>query len=125
MKSRLFRKAMTSIIGAASALLLGGTILASAAPPQTVYNSPYISWSPDGQAWTLCRGDKNTKHYPYGTMVYTGISSSMPQPGIGEHYYRVPRTGQTPVETSLTDSIPCTWWRTGTTSYGRTGPLLS
>lgn len=99
MKSRLFRKAMTSIIGAASALLLGGTILASAAPPQTVYNSPYISWSPDGQAWTLCRGNK--------------------------HYYRVPRTGQTPVETSLTDSIPCTWWRTGTTSYGRTGPLSS
>lgn len=96
MKGKLLKKIMTSIIGAASALLLGGTILASAAPPQTVYNSPYVSWSPDGQAWTLCRGDRNTKHYPY-TTIYMGISSSMPQPGVVEHYYRVPRTGQAPV----------------------------
>lgn len=97
MKGKLFRNAIIKLIGAASAMVLGGTILASAAPPQTVYNSPYVSWSPDGQAWTLCRGDRNTKHYAFGTTVYTGLSSSLPQPGTGEHYYRTARYGEVPV----------------------------
>ena len=54
---------------------------------KTIYNSPYVSFSPDGKAWTTNSGDRNTVWYEYGRTVYTGIQSTARTPGQGEHTY--------------------------------------
>lgn len=54
---------------------------------KTIYNSPYVSFSPDGKAWTTNSGDRNTVWYEYGRTVYTGIPSTARTPGEGEHTY--------------------------------------
>lgn len=64
---------------------------------KTVYNSPYVSFSPDGQAWTINAGDRNIRWYRKGETVSTGITSSLRPPGEGEHYYSVRASGQAPV----------------------------
>lgn len=80
------------------ALLWPAPLYASAEEPQTVRNSPYVSFSPDGKAWTTNAGDKSYIHYAEGTSESTGIRSSLPSPKRGEHYYRYARTGIVPVE---------------------------
>lgn len=42
---------------------LGTQKAAAAAYQRTVYNSSYVSFSPDGQAWTTNSGDKNIRWY--------------------------------------------------------------
>lgn len=70
---------------------------AFAAPGRTIYNNPNVTFSPDGKAWTTDAGKKNCVWYPQGTTVNTGISSSLPGLGRGEHYYRRERAGSVPV----------------------------
>lgn len=70
---------------------------ASAAGKQTIYNSPYVSFSPDKKAWTTNAGDTNYSWYSYGFTVETGISSSLREPGTGEHFYTYARQGTIPV----------------------------
>ncbi len=77
--------------------LLTDQSAAAAAYHRTVYNSPYVSFSPDGQAWTTNFGDKHIRWYRKGETVSTGITSSLRPPGEGEHYYSVRVTGQAPV----------------------------
>ena len=60
---------------------------AAAAHLQTVYNSPYVSFSPDGQAWTTNADDRNIRWYKEGETVRTGIESALREPEAGEHYY--------------------------------------
>lgn len=60
-----------------AALGLVFSIQAHAAEKQTIYNSPYVSFSPDGQAWTTDSGSGEHTWYPKGERVYTGISSSL------------------------------------------------
>ena len=47
----------------AGLLVLGIALLFSiqseAAAKKTIYNSPYVSFSPDGRAFTTCAGDRN------------------------------------------------------------------
>lgn len=62
-------------------------VSAAAAPQKTVYNSPYVSFSPDGQAWTTNAGDRNIRWYKKGETVRTGIESTLREPEKGEHYY--------------------------------------
>lgn len=70
---------------------------ADAATRQTIYNSPYVSFSPDGKAWTTNAGDSDYEWYPLGTEVNTGIASSLRGLQQGEHYYTAPRQGEVPV----------------------------
>lgn len=73
------RCALYSIMGIALGIVLllpGGHVQAS--EKKTIYNSSYVSFSPDGEAWTTCAGDRNYKWYDENetTTVYTGIKSS-------------------------------------------------
>ena len=72
---------------------------AEAADKKTIYNSPYVSFSPDGKAFTTCAGDQNYTWYAEddSTTVYSGIKSSLRSLRTGEHYYKVARWGEVPV----------------------------
>lgn len=70
---------------------------AEAADKKTIYNSPYVSISPDGEAFTTCAGDQNYTWYDNGTTVNTGIKSSLRSLRTGEHYFKVARWGEVPV----------------------------
>ena len=63
---------------------------------KTIYNSPYVSFSPDRQAFTTCAGDQNYKWYAEddSTTVYTGIESTLRDVETGEHYYDRYRSGE-------------------------------
>ena len=73
---------------------------AEAADKKTIYNSPYVSFSPDGKAFTTCAGDQNYTWYAEddSTTVYTGIKSSLRSLRTGEHYYKVARWGEYPLD---------------------------
>lgn len=79
------------------AVLLAEAVPAAAAPVKTVYDSPYVSFSPDGQAWTTNAGDRDIHWYPKGMTVNTGISSALREPEEGEHCYFRQREGSVPV----------------------------
>lgn len=72
-------------------------IRAEAAKLETIYNSPYVTFSPDGLAWTTNAGDRNYTSYELGTAVTSGISSSLRSVVTGEHYYGYSRSGTVPV----------------------------
>ena len=76
---------------------------AEAADKKTIYNSPYVSFSPDGKAFTTCAGDQNYTWYAKddSTTVYTGIKSSLRSLQTGEHYYQIGRY----------DSVPVGYWK--------------
>lgn len=65
----------------------------------TIRDSPYVSFSPDGQAWTTNAGDTNVEWYAKGGSddVVTGMAGTLRAPRIGEHYYSVRKTGMIPV----------------------------
>ncbi|MCM1188360.1 MAG: InlB B-repeat-containing protein [bacterium] len=69
----------------------------SAKAQDSLLKSPYISFSPDGMAWTTDAGKKDIVWYPNGTAVHTGIKSELAKTGVGEHYYEYERTGNVPV----------------------------
>lgn len=81
---------------AALCVLFLSTFVVSAAE-KTLYTSPYVSFSEDGKAWTTNAGDRNISWYPWGERVNTGLTSSLREPGRGEHYYRAARQGIVPV----------------------------
>lgn len=62
-----------------------------------IYTSPYVSFSPDGRAWTANAGDRNYTWYQTGLEVNTGIPSTLRMTDVGEHYYKTARTGAIPV----------------------------
>ncbi|MCM1112789.1 MAG: InlB B-repeat-containing protein [Muribaculum sp.] len=66
---------------------------------ETIYDSPYVTFSPDGQAWTTNAGDRNVKWYKDDGSddVVTGVEESLAKAQTGEHYYTVKRTGTIPV----------------------------
>lgn len=80
-------------------MLSGHVEAAGRITEKTIYNSPYVSFSPDGKAFTTCAGDRNYKWYDRNnsTTVYTGIPASLRNLQRGEHYYRYERTGEIPV----------------------------
>lgn len=78
-------------------LLWTESLRVDAAGHQTIYNSPYVTFSPDGKAWTTNAGDTNCVWYNDGTMIPTGISSSLQELETGQHYYRYSRQGEIPV----------------------------
>ena len=88
---------LTGVLVLAMALLIPARV--EAAAKRTIYNSPYVSFSPDGQAFTTCAGDQNYVWYARddSTTVYTRIPSSLRTPAAGEHIYTEERYGEIPV----------------------------
>ena len=78
-------------------LFLVWTAEVSAEEKQTIYNSPFVTFSPDKKAWTTNAGDRNYVWYDAGTSFSTGIPSSLPKLQTGEHYYRTARVGEIPI----------------------------
>lgn len=75
-----------------------GVLPVKAKQADTVYNSPYTSFSPDGKAWTTNAGDVKCVWYEKGKEISTGIPSSLRETLPGEHYYKVPRKGTVPIK---------------------------
>jgi len=73
-------------------LILISKIDAFAESKQTLYNSPYITWSPDGSACTTNYLEYLTDWYEEDTTVYTGIplkvDYSTLTPPVGMHIYQ-------------------------------------
>ena len=90
------KKIICSVILGIAAVILA-VLSVNAAGEQTIYNSPYVSFSPDGKAWTTNAGDKNYTWYQNKETVSTGISSTIRELETGEHYYKVSRTGTIPI----------------------------
>ena len=65
----------------------------------TIYESPYVTFSPDGQAWTTDAGNKNTEWYADNGSkdVITETRGSLREIQSGEHYYAIKRTGSVPI----------------------------
>lgn len=74
------------------------------AAEKTIYNSPYVAFSPDGQAWTFREAlhtgstvGKPDYWYARGETIDTGIASGLRSLEEGEHYYARKRDGVIPV----------------------------
>lgn len=65
----------------------------------SIYTSPYVTFSPDGRAWTTDLGNTNVKWYAQdgSNDVVTGVEGSLRKINTGEHYYSVVRSGSIPV----------------------------
>lgn len=88
---------MAGVLAVCLLRLFGKAVPVAAEDMQTVYNSPYVSFSPDGLAWTVNLGDQNICWYPKGETVNTGIASALREPRAGEHYYYRQAEGQAAV----------------------------
>lgn len=115
----------------AGLLVLGIALLFSiqseAAAKKTIYNSPYVSFSPDGRAFTTCAGDRNYVWYARddSTTVYTQIPSSLRDPVVGEHIYTEKRYGEIPVGYWKVVHRPGQCIHNGYTGKNGTGYLLA
>ena len=81
-------------------MIAAGILICHWCVPMTasaIYDSPYVTFSPDRQAWTSCAGDKNSRHYARGTTVFTDAVSSVGNLGTGQHYYSYTRSGRVPI----------------------------
>ncbi|MGN0401884.1 MAG: InlB B-repeat-containing protein [Acetatifactor sp.] len=79
-------------------------VLKVEATEKTLYESPYVRFSPDGWAWTFCEilpsgGTSGRPDYWYqaGETQSTGIRSSLKELQPGQHYYETLREGVVPV----------------------------
>lgn len=73
-KKKRYLAAKMGLLALGLMLLFPGQ--AEAADKKTIYNSPYVSFSPDGKAFTTCAGDQNYTWYAEddSTTVYSGIN---------------------------------------------------
>ncbi len=64
-----------------------------------LYNSPYVSFAPDGLAWTADAGNRAVEWYAGdgSADISTGVAGSLRALRTGEHYYKVRKTGAIPV----------------------------
>ena len=95
-RKKRYLAAKMGLLALAIAMLLPGQKV-DAAAKKTIYNSPYVTFSPDGKAWTTCAGDRDYIWYDADTLVSTGITSSLRALNTGEHYYKVSRYGEIPI----------------------------
>lgn len=95
-RKKRYLAAKMGLLALAIAMLLPGQKV-DAAAKKTIYNSPYVTFSPDGKAWTTCAGDRDYTWYDADTLVSTGITSSLRALNTGEHYYKVSRYGEIPI----------------------------
>ncbi len=74
--------------------VLWGGLLMKPLHAEAMDESPYITFSPDGKAFTTNAGDREVEWYDYGTYVDTGMESALRSLEKGEHYYRVAQNGE-------------------------------
>ena len=60
-------------------------------------DSPFVSFSPDGMAFTTNAGDKSGTWYSYGTSQGAEGEKTLADLETGEHYYRYQREGTIPI----------------------------
>ena len=68
--------------------ILGGVCCRQEAQA-SIWENPYVTFSPDGLAFTTNAGDRNIERFPKGYTVYTGMESILRSPEKGEHLYSV------------------------------------
>lgn len=78
-------------------LLFIGLVLCSQRGEAAVPESPYVTLSPDQNAFTTNAGEQDYEWYDYGYTVYTGKTSTLRQLHVGEHYYSAIRRETVPV----------------------------
>ncbi len=80
-------------------LIVMGQIYSITVQAGSIYTSPYVSFSPDRQAWTTDAGNQNVVWYKADGSddVETGVESSLADLQTGEHYYSYERTGTVPI----------------------------
>lgn len=64
---------------------------------ETIYDSPYVTFSPDGQAFTTNDGDRDVEWYEKGTAIENDIPSNLRELNEGEHYYQKKRHDTVPI----------------------------
>lgn len=64
-----------------------------------LYTSPYVSFAPDGLAWTTDAGNRAVEWYADdgADNIRTGVAGTLKALQTGEHYYKVRKTGAIPV----------------------------
>lgn len=67
-RKKRYLAAKMGLLALAIAMLLPGQKV-DAADKKTIYNSPYVSFSPDGKAFTTCAGDRDYTWYDADTRV--------------------------------------------------------
>jgi len=70
-----------------------------------LWENPYVTFSPDGLAFTTNAGDRNIEWYSKGYTVYTGQESTLRTPEKGEHLYSVIENGNVRVGKWVADNI--------------------
>lgn len=68
-RKKRYLAAKMGLLALGIAMLLPGQKV-DAEAKKTIYNSPYVTFSPDGKAWTTCAGDRDYTWYDAG---YPGI----------------------------------------------------
>ncbi len=78
----------------ATGLLLGRQFIIVQAG---IEENPYVTLSPDGNAYTVQAGEKTGEWYEYGTVVDTGVKATLRDLQRGEHLYDCEATGRIPI----------------------------
>lgn len=79
-----------------AAILFAGMFFPLRPYAGTIYSSPYVSFSPDKQAFTTNAGDRGIQWYGED-LIIRFRTTSMRELRTGEHYYRAQRTRAIPV----------------------------
>ncbi len=84
-----------AFLGILVGVLMGGISVRAG----SIYNNPYVTFSPDGRAWTTNAGDTDIEWYATDGSddVMTGAEGTLRQLQTGEHYYTIDRIGSVPV----------------------------
>ncbi len=81
------RKYIFCKILAAVILCLAGMCVPALTAEAGLRENPFVTFSPDGQAFTTNADEKDTEWYKRGYTVYTGRTSALRDIKTGEHYY--------------------------------------
>ena len=87
-------------------LCLSGLIGKASEAEAGLLNNPYVTFSPDGNAFTTNADERNTKWYDAGYTINIDNVSTLGEPGIGEHLYTVIKTGDIPVNKWVVEHAP-------------------
>ena len=93
---------LAGIFGGSLILILMMPVQTVRAAEKTISRSPYVTFAPDGRAWTTNAGDKGNAsgtgiHYKEGETVELNTASKLASLKTGQHYYKTKRTGDIPI----------------------------
>ncbi len=88
---------MRKFILIAMCLLCSVVLMGKRVEAASLYENPHVSFSPDGTAFTTEAGETDYTWYQEDYTVYTGVTSILEEPEIGQHDYFPPRNGNIPI----------------------------